>query len=194
MHDAFQSMQLNCDVEDWWLSLTSSNIVDEVWGYVKPKEWGNEVSSMVLSNFRSLHAVLSRPDIYLSVDHRYLWFAGFFVKQCAFQSEANIQQSDQASADFDDRTIIMVVWCPVFLMSGQNSWWWTSNNCDIVICHIEMTIILTRTLWGCFSGWGPRRGYYQLSLSDNHNHWPGHMILTTALWFVWLRWSFQPQH
>ena len=116
--------------------------------------------------------------IYLCADHRYLWFAGCFVKQCAFQSEANIQQSDHASADFDIRTIIMVVWCPVFLMSGQNSWWWTSNNCDIVICHIEMTIILTRTLWGCFSGWGPLWGYYQLSLSDNHNHWPGHKILT----------------
>ena len=74
MHDAnaFQSTQLILDMEGWWVSLTSRDIVNEIWGYVKPREWGNEVWSMFLSNFRSLHAVLSRPDIYLCVDHRYL--------------------------------------------------------------------------------------------------------------------------
>ena len=67
MHDAnaFQSTQLILDMEGWWVSLTSRDIVNEVWCYVKPREWGNEVSSMFLSNFRSLHAALSGPDLSL---------------------------------------------------------------------------------------------------------------------------------
>ena len=126
MHDAnaFQSTQLILDVEGWWMSLTSRDIVDEVGGYVKPKEWGNEVSSLVLSNLRSLHAALSGPDLSLR-GPLLLVICWLFRKLMCFSIRS--KYSTIRSCKHWLRWQDYHYGC---LVSGQNSWWWTSNNCD----------------------------------------------------------------
>ena len=96
----------------------------EVWGYVKPKKWGNEVSSMVLSNFRSLHAALSSPDLSLR-GPPLLVICWLFRETMCFS--IRIKYSTIRSCK---RWLRWQDYHYVFLMFGQNSWWWTSNNCD----------------------------------------------------------------
>ena len=80
--------------------------------------------------------------IYLCVDHRYLWFAGCFVKQCAFQSESNIQQSDHASADFDDRTSLCFsdVWPKLMLMNLKQLWQWFFTLKWLLYCCDDLKV------------------------------------------------------
>ena len=144
---------------------------------------------MVLSNFRLLPAAL--PG--LCVDHRYLWFAGCFVKQWAFQSEANIQQSDHASTDFDDRTIIMFfdVQPKLMVKNFKQLWqrfftfrwllYWPGHYC--VVCLVEVR-------------GGDIINYHQviiIIIDQATRYWPQMITkmimaiirLTTTLTFVW---------